>query len=124
LLKKRVLSSLTRVLKEKGFKPGGQNEVDFVAVAQAGIKERMQVTTWGGYGWYSPGWGGYRQTDISYYEEGNLVINIVDTQTKELAWRGVATGILKEQASAEDKQKYLDNVVGKILKNFPPAQPG
>ena len=119
LAKKRVLNSLDKLLKEKGFVKA-EDEADFVAVAQAGIKDRMQITSWGGYGWYRPGWGTYGHTDVSYYEEGNLVINIVDTNKKELAWRGVATGILKDYSDGEQMQKDLDNIIAKVLKNFPP----
>jgi hypothetical protein len=121
LLKKRVLSSLDKVLTEKGFIQTDDN-VDFIVVAQAGIKDRMQITHWGGYGWYRPGWGTYGHTDVSYYEEGNLVINVVDTKKKELAWRGVATGTLKDYSDKEEMQKNLDNIVAKILQDFPPTE--
>jgi len=123
LVKKRVLVSLDKVLKEKGYKPAEDGKANFVVVAQAGIKERMQVTNWGGYGWYHPGWGAYGgHTDVSYYEEGNLVINVVDTKKKELTWRGVATGTLKESSSAEEMQERLNHIIAKLLENFPPSK--
>jgi hypothetical protein len=121
LAKKRVLHSLEKALDEKGFVKA-EDDVDFIVVPQAGIKERMQITNWGGYGWYRPGWGTYGQTDVSYYEEGNLVINIVDTRKKELTWRGVATGTLKDYPDSEEMQKNLDKIVAKILNYFPPAE--
>ena len=60
------------------------------------------------------------RTDVSYYEEGTLVIDIVDTKEKELAWRGLGTATLRER-DAESQQKFLDATCAKILKDFPPT---
>ncbi len=122
LVKKRVLKSLEKALTEKGYTLSETEEADFVVVAQAGVKERMQVTNWGGYGWYGPGWGTYGHTDVSYYEQGSLVINIVDAKRKELVWRGVATGTLKDYSDAAQMQADLDKTIGKVLDNFPPPE--
>ena len=57
----------------------------------------MQVTDWGGYYWYDPWWGPYGgTTHVSYYEESTLVLDIVHWEKKELAWRGLATGTVRE----------------------------
>jgi len=64
----------------------------------------------------------YGHTDFSYYEEGNLVINPVDTEKKKLAWRGVATGTLKEYSDSEEMQANLDKIIDKILNKFPPTE--
>jgi hypothetical protein len=124
MVRKRVFISIEKVMGTKGYTKSESEEVDFVVVTHAGIKDRMQVTHWDGYGWYRPGWGTYGgYTDVSYYKEGNLVVNILDTEKKELAWRGVATGTISQpQQDADKQQKKLDDVLATVLKNFPPPK--
>ena len=121
LIKKRILASLKNNLKAKGYTLDESDNADFVVVAHAGLKDRMQVTNWGGYGWgwYGPGWGTYGHTDVTYYEEANLIVDIVDSGRKELAWRGVATKTLGDP-NPEKMQQQADEIVAKVMKNFPP----
>ena len=95
LVYKRVVAAVDKALAAKGMTKMEEGEPDVVIVAHAGSKERMQVThTGGGYyrGWYDPWWGPYGgSTHVSYYEEATLVIDIVSWNSKELAWRGMAT---------------------------------
>jgi len=87
----------------------------------------MQVTNTGGYGYggwyggyygygagYGGGYGG--STYVSYYEEGSLVIDIIDWKEKELSFRGVATGTLsKTEKTPEESQADINEVVTNIL---------
>ena len=50
------------------------------------------------------------------YKEGTLVIDIVDSKSKELVWRGTGTDVLNRSAPAKD----LVAAVEKILEEFPP----
>ncbi len=121
LVKKRIHQSVDNVLQQKGFKLVEGDETDFVVVIHAGTKERMQIYNTGGIGWYDPWWGPQGgRTDVSYYEEGSLIIDVVDAVKKELTWRGMATAATKENSKTEDMQKYFDEVVNKMLEDFPP----
>lgn len=130
LIKKRVVAGIDKALQEKGFILAEDNVVpDFVVMTHAGTKEKMQVYNTGGYGygryggWYDPWWGPYGgSTQVSYYEEGSLVIDIVDWEQKELSWRGVGTGVVKEGPSdKEEAQEEINMIVSKILTDFPPG---
>jgi hypothetical protein len=91
LVKKRIHESVDKVLKQKGFSPVEGDDADFVVVIHGGTKERMQIYNTGGIGWYDPWWGAYGgRTDVSYSEEGTLIIDMVDAEKKELSWRGMA----------------------------------
>lgn len=124
LVEKRVHSSIDRELQAKGFIHKEAGEVDFVVVAHAGVKEKMHIDQYSGgrYGWYHPWWGPYGgYTNISYYKEGTLVIDIVDSRNKELAWRGTGTDVVKNYNNGEKMQKDIDAAVAKILAGFPPG---
>lgn len=122
LIKKRVHTAVDATLASKGYKLTPPDEADFVVVIHAAIKERMRIQDWGRYGWYDPWWGPYGgRVDVSYYEEGTLVIDIVDAREKELVWRGSGTGIVKAYAHPEKMQKDLDRDVARILAPFPPG---
>jgi hypothetical protein len=132
LIKKRVVAGIDKALQDKGFVLAGDDmEPDFVVMTHAGTKEKMQVYNTGGYGygryggWYDPWWGPYGgSTQVSYYEEGSLVIDIVDWEQKELSWRGVGTGVVREGPSdKEEAQEEINMIVAKILADFPPGGP-
>ncbi len=126
LVKKRVMLGVDNALEAKGYSKGTQDGAEFVILVQAGSKERMQVTSYGhggyGYGRYrrGSGWGGTTQTDVTYYDETTLIIDIIDLDKKALAWRGTGSGIVKKYDNQEEMQEGIDNVVAKILTDFPP----
>jgi hypothetical protein len=129
LVLKRVIQAVNQNLTEKGLTEVGENDTpDLVVMVHAGIRDKMQVnSTGGGYygyrGWYDPWWGPYGgTTTVSYYEEATLVIDLVDWEKKELAWRGMATGTLKgDNPDADEQQERINNVVAKILASYPPT---
>jgi hypothetical protein len=130
LLKKRIQAAIDRYLRSRGYTLVDPEQADVLIVIQAVIKEKMQVTDWGGPGgfyrnpWYDPWWGvgayGGR-VDVSYYHEGTLIIDIVDNAKKELIWRGLGTGIVQRYSDREKQRKAVDEYVTAILDRFPPG---
>jgi hypothetical protein len=59
---------------------------------------------------------------VQEYEEGTLVLDFVDADTKGLVWRGVATDALDAHATPEDRGKQIQEAVTKILAKYPPAR--
>ncbi len=124
LIYKRVQEAVDKDLQGKGFSVVESGAADLCVVLHAGVKDRMQIyQNQGYYGWYRPWWGPYGgYTEVSYYEEGTLVIDLVDEKTKELTWRDSATGTVKDYKESEDMQKDIDDAVKKILQHFPPEK--
>ena len=129
IIQKRVVAAVDAVMKDKGYELVEGEDFDFVIMAHAGSKERMQVhntgysAAYGGYGgWYDPWWGPYGgSTHVSYYEESTLVLDIVHWEKKELAWRGLATGTVREDNRGNKQEAEIQNIVTKVLANFPPG---
>jgi len=86
-----------------------------------GTEEKVQVTDWGySYSNYYWGYGG-RQVDVYQYTQGTLVLDIIDAEAKTLVWRGTATGTMDgAQRSPEEMQNRINEVIGKVMSNFPP----
>jgi hypothetical protein len=125
LIQKRVYSAIDEVLQSKGFTKVNTDDADIVVLAHAGVSEKMRVDNYGGYrgyGWYDPWWGPYGgYSNVSYYEEGSLVIDVVDVKEKELSWRGVGTGTIGSNPSPEEAEEKTLLWVSKILEKFPPG---
>jgi hypothetical protein len=129
LVKKRVAAGIDKALQAKGYTIGTEDAFDFVVIIHAGNKEKMQVTNYGysgyGYGRYGRGWGGYGgygQTDVYQYDETTVVIDIADAAKKEMVWRSTVTGVVKEYSDQNEMQERIDEVVEKMLSEFPPEK--
>jgi hypothetical protein len=132
LLYRRVSSAVDRELAARGYQLREAGESDFIVTIQAGVKEKMRFQQpqfisyrWGVYrgrfGWYYPWWDPFfSYPSIITYEEGTLVIDIVDAKKNELAWRGAARRILRQYRNNEQLQADIDEAVSKILQKFPP----
>jgi hypothetical protein len=101
-----------------------EEAADLVVVVFAGKNERMQVTEYGGYGgygWYSPWWGSYGgYVDVSYYEQGTVIIDLVDAERKELVWRGLGSKAVQRYDSPAEAKEAVDYIVGRIMNRYPP----
>lgn len=129
LVYKRVQAAVNKQLRTKGYRLGGSKTADFIVYAHAGVKKRKTYhhsfgvsVPFGPYMWYRPWWGPYGgYTYVSYYDEGSLVIDIIDARTKDLVWRGVATRVVRDYRTPEDMQRDINEAVAKILETFPPG---
>ena len=135
LIYKHIKSSVDRELAAKGFVMKQSGPADFTVSVHAGIRERVAVGPptvgfayrsgyyrgrhGGGYtAFYYDPYGPYPR--LTYYEEGTLIIDVIDTKADDIAWRGVARGILKDYDSSAEMRREIDEIVTKILIQFPP----
>jgi hypothetical protein len=74
----------------------------------------------GGWGWRRFGGGGFGNatTTTETYKVGTVVVDLFDTSTKKLLWRGTASDTLSN--NSDKNIKNLDKAVTKMFKNFPP----
>jgi hypothetical protein len=120
-LRKRVMVAVNKGLKEKGFEKLDRGKPDFIVFVHAGVQQKTNVYYHGGYhygGWWGPYGGGY--SSVSNYKQGTLVFDIVDTDEKELSWRGIASDVVQSYSDPEELQEELDYVISIMLEDFPP----
>lgn len=68
------------------------------------------------------GWGGVPGTttvDIQKYEEGTLIVDLVDVKEKKLVWQGIGTAILRN--NPKNVEERINKAMANILRSFPPA---
>ena len=75
----------------------------------------------GGWGWRRFGGGGFGEatTTTETYKVGTVVVDLFDTKSKQLIWRGAASDTLSN--NSDKNIKNLDKGVEKMFKNFPPG---
>src|SRR4029077_9702638 len=121
----RIKSAVNAVLATKGWTQvdsGG----DVSIVAMEITQNQQTLNTFyngfgGGWGWRRFGGGGFGEatTTTDTYKVGTLVIDLFDTKTKKLLWRGTSSGTLSN--NSDKNIKNLDKEVEKLFKQFPPG---
>ncbi|MDT4290343.1 DUF4136 domain-containing protein [Methylomonas sp. MO1] len=71
------------------------------------------------YGRYGAWAGGPQYTEVSQYTEGTLILDFVDSKTRKLVFRGIATGTVGDPKSNAAKIK---EAVEKIVAGYPRSQ--
>ena len=121
----RIKSAVNASLGAKGWTmvdSGG----DISVVAMEITKNQQTLNTFydgfgGGWGWRRFGGGGFGEatTTTETYKVGTLVVDLFDTKTKELVWRGNASDTLSN--NSDKNIKNMDKDVEKMFKQFPPG---
>ena len=122
---KRLTEEITQALVGKGWAVAPEATADAQVLLHGASRTKHSLNTFysgmGGYGWR--GWGaggmGTATTTASEYTEGTLVVDIYQAKAKQLMWRGVAQGELKD--TPEKREKQLQKVSDKLFKDFPPG---
>ncbi|HWY71926.1 MAG TPA: DUF4136 domain-containing protein [Terriglobales bacterium] len=120
LLVDRIKSAVSTALTAKGLsqvESGG--DISVVAVEMTNTQQRLDTFYNGfGGGWRWGGRFGDATTTTETYQVGTLIVDMFDSSTKELLWRGSASDTLSNKS---DKNiKNLDKGVQKMFKNYPP----
>ena len=120
--KKRILRSIDEQMTIKGFIKSETPDM----LINITTKEREQVNVnqfnagfgygWG-FGWNPMFWGG-GMNNVSTFEEGTLLIDIIDASKKELIWQGEGVGHLTKNTDLKDEN--IKGFVSRILSQYPP----
>lgn len=97
---------------EKGASP------DLLIHYHANISRRLNVNQVD----YAYGYTVDVQSQIHEYEAGTLVLDIVDTRTQEVVWRGWAQGNMTDLLRDEGKMTaWIESAVQRMLAQLPPV---
>jgi len=109
----KISNAIRRELNAKGYKDSEPS--DFGIALHFGQKTVTDVQSYGyGWGWYGGG------VDVSQYQEGTLIIDLIDMKTNKLEWRGTAQGALADNPDVQTRTANVDSAVSQMLAPFPP----
>ncbi|WP_162846173.1 DUF4136 domain-containing protein [Seongchinamella sediminis] len=130
---KRVRTYVDRELQAKGFGDGGAGQADFWVNYHISKQDQMRIDSIGSYpqgvhggvgvGTYGSGVSiGYSSgPSVRHYQEGTVVLDVIDAGSQKIVWRGIAEGRLKDDLSLQDKNRIAAEVSRELLADFPPG---
>ncbi len=130
IVARRLRVAVDNALQAKGFREVSSSPDVYVAWHGA-INGKMSYETISnnyGYGWGRYGSGGWgigatsSRTVVREWDEGTLLIDIIDPRTEELVYRTVGQAKLSEtRRTPQESQELANEVVLKMLADFPPG---
>jgi hypothetical protein len=112
LVKKEIDADINRDLTERGLTMVAEGPADLNVRYHFGSERKNEVET------YPAGWRGWGTRVVKVpYAEGTLVIDLRDSGTHSLVWRGIAS---EEKDDATKIAGKLDDMVKKALAKYPP----
>jgi hypothetical protein len=131
---KRIRSYMDRELTAKGLRETRANDTgDFLVNYHISKQEHTRINNYSGYpqGMHSAvGLGTYGSAvavgyssgpSVKVFKEGTVVIDVIDTKSNKLVWRGIAEGRMKSTLSQKDKDHIASEISRELLTDFPPA---
>jgi hypothetical protein len=131
---KRVRYNIDQQLQAKGFVLKSDGAVDFKVNYDVLTEDRQDIRTYNTYSGMAPGFGYYgaygyggmgmgtSQTQVVNYKQGQLIIDIILPENEILVWRGTAEGRIPKNEKPEQREKGTQELIAKILANFPPQK--
>ena len=119
----RIKNSVNAALAAKGWtQVDSGGDISIVAI-QITRNQQTLNTYYDGFGggWRWRGFGGFGEatTTTETYKVGTLVVDLFDTKTKKLVWRGTSSDTLSKNSNKNIQN--LDKDVEKMFKQFPPG---
>jgi hypothetical protein len=114
LVKKQIAADIEKNLAARGMEEVTTGRPDLNVVYRFGSARKNEIET------YPAGWRGWGTQVVRVpYAEGTLVIDLRDTGTRSLVWRGIAS---EEKSDASKIQGKLDDMVKKAFEKYPPKK--
>jgi Domain of unknown function (DUF4136) len=111
LFDRRLRSAVEEQLAGKGLRRSdATGEADLLLVYHTGVKDQVDVQQWGYFG---------RRWDVRQYQQGTLIIDVVDAKSKSLVWRGTATDEIS--GSPDGSSEKIAKTIQKMFERFPPT---
>lgn len=108
LFDRRLRAAVDAELSSKGYtKADAARPADVLVAYHVGVKDKVDVQQWGYVG---------RRWDLREYQEGTLVIDLVDGKSKSLAWRGTVQG---EMRGRDTSSEQIGKAVQKMFAELP-----
>jgi hypothetical protein len=136
VLQARVRTAVNRELEAKGLRRVDSGDADVLMNYHVTLEEKMTGANLNDKYGYTPGGGwtqGARQgwswgigaydapsVPATYYEEGSVIIDMVDPSTKRLLWRGSARTVVDLKSDDQTRRERLNEAIARLFEQYPP----
>ncbi len=110
-----IIAHVNAGLQKKGFVLE-RGVPQFLIVVYLGLKEQVTTTDKGGENYGK----GKLKVEIEVHPEGAVYMDIIDAQTFDLIWRGLATKETEDEPTEETMEKNIRKALDKLIDGFPP----
>lgn len=112
----RIRGAIDRALAARGFRLGAQPDFLVVYDVRTTAQQTSSFTEWFDY----RARGGDKGLGDAFfgYDEGTLLVGVVDARTRRLVWRAWATAVLSGTAFTDAE---VDQTVTRLFASFPPS---
>lgn len=120
----RVRAAIERELDRKALRKVPSAEADLLVNWRIVEEERLEQMGLGlgfGFGHGNFGWGLSAPPPVREVEEGKLVVELVDSDTRNVVWRAASRRYLNEDQSPETRRELIDEVVADMFSKYPPG---
>jgi hypothetical protein len=118
LLDNRIRGAVDDELAKEGLSIDA-NDPDLYVVYHVGIQDKIDVTDWG-YSYSGRYWGYGRDVDVYAYQEGTLIVDLIDSNGEHLVWRGTAQATVQSNPTPEKSEKRIRDAIAKMFQRYPP----
>jgi hypothetical protein len=118
IVDRRIERAIRSTLEARGFEPA-TSAPDFRVTFNTVTKTKTEMNDFGPSPFRRHPYYGFsgQYLDVDTYEEGTFLIDIVDSETNELVWRGA---YVKRLGWSAPNDAEVQEIVGDILASFPP----
>lgn len=113
-----IKAGVDRELQAKGYEKV-DSDGDFSVGWHGAISDQTDYATYNdyyGYGREATNFG----TTESTIPQGSLIVDVVDSPSNELVWRGSAQAGLGKAGSPEERQTWINEACRELFSSFPP----
>jgi hypothetical protein len=128
LLRERILRAVEAELTARGYQKVDPERADFLVGYHVTLEQKLDSYTIDRFYGYSPYWGGgvvyAPETVVEAYEEGTLILDVVDPHAQKLVWRGATSRRVYDNPDPEKSDERVREATRAILEKFPPVRKG
>ncbi|MBA5867483.1 MAG: DUF4136 domain-containing protein [Nitrospira sp. CR1.3] len=116
VVRERIEGAVSRELTAKGLRPAGSGrQPDLMVYYWVSVQDKQRKAWRAGYGWGARYGGG----GTTYpYEEGSLIVDLVEPAKGELAWRATIAAHLEN--TTDENLDLASRGIAKAFESYPP----
>lgn len=128
LVDQRIRNAVGDQLSVKGLAQTDQEQADLLVNYFTTFEKKVDVDTfYSSFGYYPYRWGYHHsrhsafgtETRVREYNEGTLVVDLIDAENKQLVWRGSASDTVRKNLTPDERKQKIDETVMAILAQYP-----